>query len=59
MGAALAMAKGTSSIGSAGRAKKATTATPEALEHEAGSRHERPPQSEAWHRAETLLWESK
>jgi len=57
VGAALATAKGTSGVGSAGGAKKATAATPEALEHEAyneaGSRHERPPQSEAWHRAET------
>ena len=63
MGAALAMAKGTSSVGSTGGAKKATAATPKALEHEAyneaGSRHERPPQSEAWHRAETPPWEGE
>jgi len=63
VGAALATAKGTSSIGSTGGAKKATTATPKALENEAyneaGSRHERPLQSKAWHRAKTPLREGE
>ena len=58
MGTALAMAEGTSGIGSAGRADKATAAAPKALGHGAyggagEGRCNRPLHGEAWHRADT------
>ena len=53
MGAALVMAKGTSGVGSAGGADKATVAASEALGPrvygEAGGMCKRPPHDEAWH----------
>jgi len=65
VGAALAMAEGTASIGSAGRADKATIAASEALWPLAYGRAggegkcEKPLQGDAWHRVDTPLQEGK
>lgn len=65
VGTALAMAKGTSGVGSAGRADKTTAAAPEALGPRAYGRAgegkcDRPLHGEAWHRANTVarVWAS-
>ena len=60
MGAALAMAKDTTSVGSGGRADKATVAAPEALESGAcgragGAGAKRPLHGKAWDGVNTPL----
>ena len=65
MGTALAMAKGTASVGSAGRADKATIAASEALGPLAYGRAggegkcKKPPQGDAWHWVNAPLQEGK
>jgi len=65
VGAALAMAKGTAGVGSAGGADKATIVASEALGPLAYGRAggegkcEKPPQGNAWHQVDAPLQEGK